>query len=227
MSYSPVLAMGVWLGNSDTRTLTNGNSTLPGPMISTVMGYAHSLYKDEGKYTTDQWFTRPSGIQTIGGELYPSWYSKDKSRTNAKLTFDRVSKKKATKCTPDAARIEIDVVKSLDPVSKKPIYIAPDGYDATKDDDKHACGDKEPTVRVSVTGNKISVTVTRGKFSLDRLSITVDGKSIRDSSISSSDTYETNYTFAKKSKIAVNVTDKGYYETTVTTDGGSDPSKTP
>ncbi len=214
MSYSPVLAMGVWLGNSDTQVLKNGNSTLPGPIISTVMEYAHNLYKKEGKYHDGEWFTQPKGIQTIGGQLYPSWYNAKQGITNDKLTFDKVSRKKATKCTPEGAKIEIGVSKSTDPVTEKTIYLAPDGYDTTKSDDVHKCNDDTPSIpTITRTGNTIHVEVQKGTFKLDSLTVKVDGKTIKDMSISTSGTYDVDYTFSGGSEVTVSatVTDKGYY----------------
>jgi membrane peptidoglycan carboxypeptidase len=184
MSYSPVLSMGVWLGNSDTRTLKNGNSTLPGPIISKVMQYAHELYVQDKKYTPGGWFTKPAGVQTIGGELFPSWYSKGQGQSSAKMTFDKVSKKKATDCTPDAAKIEIDVTKMIDPVSKKDVFIAPDGYDSTKDDDTHKCDDVKPIVSItSVTNHKVKLTIAQGTFGLQTLTVTVNGQVVNTQAI--------------------------------------------
>src|SRR5690606_34849931 len=89
MSYSPALSMGVWLGNSDTKALNNGNSSLPGPIIAKVMEFAHKeVYAPEGKWSGNTWYTQPDGIQRISGEIYPSWYSRTKNRSQEKLTFE-------------------------------------------------------------------------------------------------------------------------------------------
>lgn len=211
MSYSPVLSMGVWLGNSDTKTLKNGNSTLPGPIISTVMGYAHELYKKEGKYKTDQWYKQPAGIQVINGELFPAWYNKNQSRQQTELTFDRISKKKATECTPDGARVKVGVTKTTDPVTKKTIYLAPNGYDANSDDDRHKCSDKKPGISLKASDNAITVTINKGTHSLDKFNVQVDGKTIKNQSVSSSGTYAITYAFDSKSTISATVTDDYYY----------------
>src|SRR5690606_6004337 len=122
-SYSPSIAMAVWLGNPDTAILKNGTSSLGSPIVEKVMTYAHKeVYADEGKWQTNQWFTRPAGIQAQGKELYPSWWSKNQGQSEEKITFDRISKRKATNCTPSLAKIELEVVKSIDPVTKEEIY---------------------------------------------------------------------------------------------------------
>lgn len=212
MSYSPVLSMGVWLGNPDTRLLKNGDSTIPGPIVSTVMEYAHQLYVQEGKYTANGWLTRPNGIQTIGGELYPSWYDKSKGTSTVKMTFDKVSKKLATDQTPDAARIELDVVKSIDPISKKAVYIAPNGYDATASDDVHKSTDVAPKVSITSTDkNKIIVMITPGNSPLSSVDVTIDGVSLGTQTVSgTSATFTYPDTSAGKTAVAT-VTDSLYY----------------
>lgn len=224
-SYSPALTMGVWLGNSDTTILKNGNSLLPGPIISKVMEYAHKeVYAKEGKWKTGDWFTQPSGIQRVGGELYPSWWNKSQGLTNAKLTFDKLTKYKATNCTPDAAKIELDVTKMTDPVTKKEVYISPDGYDATKEDDKHACTDSKPSISTitadaDTPAKTYTITVSvgsAGTFKLKTLDIYVNGASISSQSISAAGDYTATYTPTKtgSQEIRATVTDAGYYSDT-------------
>jgi len=228
IGYTPALTMGVWLGNPDTSVLTNGNSSIPAKILGPVMEYAHkNIYAKEKKWSTDNggtWFKEPKGIQHIGRELYPSWYNKNQGKTNSKLTFDKVSKKLATDCTPEGARISIDVQKFKDPITKKTAYIAPDGYDATKKDDKHKCTDSKPNVgTISVTKNsgtsyKISISVVRGSNPLQQLEVKVGSTVIATLPVSSSGTYSTNYNFSSTSTqtITATLTDSAYY-----TDSGS------
>jgi membrane peptidoglycan carboxypeptidase len=176
MSYSPALTMGVWLGNPDTTILKKGTSSLGSPIIASVMEYAHKeVYAKEGKWKTNDWYKMPNGIRKVGKEVYPSWWNKTQGSSNFKLTFDKVSRKKATKCTPDAAKIVVDVLKTTDPVTKRDSFgNVPDGYDAKKEDDKHSCSDTQPSVTgVNVTGNSATFTVTPGTFSLSASNITV------------------------------------------------------
>lgn len=214
MTYSPVVSMGVWLGNPDTTPLKSGNSTLPGPIIDKVMRYVHQdIYGTDGRWKPNDWFTQPAGIQKINNELYPSWYDKNQNKPNAKLTFDKVSKKKATSCTPDSAKIEVDVNKTVDPVSKKEVFIAPDGYDATKDDDLHKCDDVRPTVgAISVTDKtKINVSVVAGTHPLQQLEIKVGDTIVATLPITTSGTYSTTYTFTTASTITATLTDSALY----------------
>jgi penicillin-binding protein 1A len=214
MSYSPALTMGVWLGNPDTRILKNGNSSLPASIIGDVMQYAHKdIYASEGKWKAGDWIAQPAGIQKIGNDLYPSYYNKNQGQTNAKLTFDKVSKKKATDCTPDGAKIEVNVTKIQDPITKKDSYLAPDGYDSTKDDDFHKCDDSKPSVgTISVSGSNISISVAQGTNKLREIQVTVDGTVIATLPATSSGSYSTSHTFGSGThNISATVTDEGYY----------------
>ena len=224
MTYSPAVSMGVWLGNPDTTPLKSGNSTLPGPIVDKVMRYVHQeVYGPDGRWKPNDWFSQPAGIQKIGNELYPSWYNKDQNKANAKLTFDKVSKKKATNCTPDAAKIEVDVNKMTDPVTKANIYTAPDGYDASKDDDVHKCDDTKPSVgTISVTGSgatkKISVSIVAGTHKMQQVEVKVGSTIVATLPAGASGTYSTNYTFTGSGAqtITATATDTAYYSATGT-----------
>lgn len=222
MSYSPALTMGVWLGNPDTRVLTNGNSSIPAKIIGQVMEFAHKdIYAAEGKWKADNggdWYTMPSGVQKIGNELYPSWYNKAQAQAGVKMTFDKISKKKATDCTPEGARIEVFVQKLTDPITKKDTLVAPDGYDTTTDDNVHACGDAKPTIgNISATKKgAIQVDVAAGKNPLQTVEIRVGGAVIATLPASASGTFKTTYTPTNKSDqtITITVTDTVLYTAT-------------
>lgn len=219
MSYSPALTMGVWFGNPDTSVLTNGNSSLPAKIIGEVFEYAHKdVYASEDKWNPangGSWYEQPSGVQTIRGELYPSWYNKSQGQTNDRLTFDRVSRKKATDCTPDGARIEVNVLKITDPITKRVNYIANDGYDATEDDDVHKCSDSKPSVGTisADSDGSIEVSVASGTHPLQQVEIRVGGTIIATLPARSSGTYDASYTPSNSGEqtITVTVTDAAYY----------------
>lgn len=221
-TYSPVLAMSMWLGNSDTSNIGPVNSAYGMSVVRNVMSYAHlEVYAPEGKWNSNSWFNQPAGVQRVGGDLYPSWWNKSQGRTGAKLTFDRVSKKKATECTPDGAKEELNVFKSIDPISKKEIFTAPDGYDASADDDVHKCDDAKPRIgqiSVSQSGGSsnytITVDVSNGTFGLATIDILVDGKSVKSGELSESggkQTATTTVTSDGSHTVTVNVRDQAYY----------------
>ena len=218
-SYTPALAMTLWLGNSDSRTLTSINSSTGLPVIQKVMSFAHTqVYQPAGKWKSSMWYTRPSGIKQNGKELYPSWWNQNQGQSSSKMTFDRISKKKATSCTPEGAREEVDVIKAVDPITKKESFSAPAGYNATADDDVHNCSDAKPrvaSITASGSSNKytIDVNVDGGKFGLATLDILVDGRSVKSSNISgnsASDRVSVNVSSGSHT-ITVNVRDEGYY----------------
>ena len=221
VSYSPVLSMAVWLGNSDASTLRNGTSKIPGPIIDKVMAYAHKeVYAKEKKWKLNDWFAKPKGIQTIGGEIYPSWWNKSQGQTNAKLIFDKVSKKRATDLTPPGAQIELDVTKLIDPVTKKTYYIAPDGYNANQKDDAHKSNDAMPSASYSVTDNAnnsytVSINVSSGTFDTQSVRVVIGGAVVTTLAANGSDqyTYTVNLTSADTSQktVSVSITDRGYY----------------
>lgn len=221
-SYSPALAMSIWLGNSDTSNIRSSTSSLAMPVVRGVMQYAHQeIYAKNGRWNSNMWYTKPSGIQQVGSELYPSWWNKNQGKSNAKLTFDKVSKNKATDCTPPNARIELDVTKSTDPITKSEVYAAPDGYDATKVDDVHSCGDAQPVIDL-ITVNKnggsytIKFNVSSGKFKLSSVDIVVGGKTIKSGeSVSANGGIVTAQTSASGlsgvQTVTVNLSDEGMY----------------
>ena len=229
MSYSPVLTMGVWLGNSDATILLNGNSSIPGSIIAKVMEYAHKdVYAPQGSWKTGDWYTKPSGVQIVNNELYPSWWNKTQGQTETKLIFDKVSKKKATADTPEGAKIELDVTKSVDPVTKKDIYIAPDGYDGNSDDDVHKSTDVKPIISVAwaTTGDPnvyiITATVIPGTFTtITSVQIKTDGAVV--ATITNTGPYSYTYTISDKQttqktvETSATATDSGYYDSTSAT----------
>ena len=225
MSYSPALTMGVWLGNPDTTVLRQGTSSIGSPIIASVMEFAHKeVYAPEGKWKSGDWFAQPTGVQRIvengTSQVYPAWWNKTQGQTNATLVFDKVSKKKATDCTPAGARIEQAVVKSTDPVTKKDIYTnVPSGYDATKDDDRHTCSDTKPTATVSAPlgGTTVTVTVAPGTFALSSTSVTITVNDVTLTNVTQSgNTYKgtTSAPIIPTTKIAGTVTDDGFYTAT-------------
>lgn len=212
-TYTPALAMTLWLGNSDTSNVWTSRATYGGVVVTNTLEYAHKqIYAKEKKWSEGDWFKRPDGIQSQGKELYPSWWNKSQGQSNEKLTFDRVSKYKATRCTPAGAKIEVEVIKTTDPITKKDIYIAPDGYDASKEDDKHKCGDAEPSVSLEFADDGTSVTVSyvRGTFALSKVTISQSGGVNTSFSVGGSGSRVIPLT--SDATVTAAVVDAGYYE---------------
>lgn len=92
--YTPNLSMAVWFGNSDTSVLKSGNSLIPAMFFDKTMAAVSKSYADQKKLALSDWYTAPSGIQNIKGELFPSYYNKSTGTSTAKMTFDKVSKRR-------------------------------------------------------------------------------------------------------------------------------------
>lgn len=217
VGYTPTLTMAVWFGNPDTTPLQQGNSLIPAMFFDKTMAAVSKLYSDQGKLGLGDWFEEPAGIQRIKNELYPAYYNKSSGLTNAKLMFDRVSKKKATDCTPAAAKIEIDVTKSIDPITKKEVIVANDGYKADEDDDTHVCGDAPPTVSISVSGKSATIHYNNGKFTLQSIQVESGGTVVASKQISSGGVWNLNasdLSAATAGPLTVTVTDTAYYTAT-------------
>jgi penicillin-binding protein 1A len=218
-SYSPVLSMAVWLGNSDATILRNGTSLIPGPIVAKVMEYAHKdVYSLDGRWALNDWFGRPDGIQVVNNELYPSWWRKDQGQTDSTLVFDKVSKFKATACTPDSAKIELGVKKFIDPITKKDAYSSPEGYDSTKDDNIHSCADTKPSISaswklISKNSYQIDATIAEGTFPAQSVEVYVGGISL--GSVSAPGPYTFTYTVSETQSdsldVTASVTDTGLY----------------
>jgi penicillin-binding protein 1A len=223
MSYSTKIAAGVWMGKHDGGHLTSIAGPVPGFVINEYMSDVHkNILAPDGKYKLNDWFTKPSGIQTLNvngrNDIWPSWYVKPKDAGGQPMTFDKVSKKKATNCTPEGAKVQVTVQVMTDPINNNKSYNAPDGYDATKDDDVHKCEDVKPFVSVTTqqTGPgryKITATVNQGTFGLQSVNITADGTSVSDQSIGSPGSVTAEYTFPSSGSknIVATVTDQGFY----------------
>jgi penicillin-binding protein 1A len=213
VGYTAQIAISVWLGNPDTSPLKNGNSSIPARILDPVMAYTLQKYKDAG--VDMSWFAAPAGIQRVGGEVYPSYWNKSTGISNAKLMFDRVSKRKATSCTPEAAKIEIGVTKTLDPITKKDVYSAPDGYDATADDNVHSCDDAKPSVSVTVdnAAKKATVSYSHGKYQLQSVEVKdASGAVIASKSINSDGSWDVDLSKASNGTLTVTAVDTAYYQ---------------
>ena len=225
-SFSPKATLSIWVGNHDTRAMSNALSSIVGPTVSTIMHDTHyNIFQPDGTWKPGDWFTKPAGIQSlnIGGktDLFPSWYNKSQSSTTGEtLTFDKVSKKKATTCTPEGAKVQATVQKFVDPITKKPTYLSPDGYDASAEDDVHKCGDAIPFVsdidKSPAGSGKWTVTTTiTHQRTLQSVEIKV-GDTVLTATSTDGSTYTATYTGSGSKSVVVTATDEYYYTGTST-----------
>ncbi len=223
MSYSTKLSTSVWMGRHDGGPLRAISSQAPGAVINDFMGRAHKeVLEPDGQYKTNDWFSKPAGIQSLNvnghTDFWPSWYTKPKDSAGAQMAFDKVSKKKATNCTPEGAKVNVTVQTITDPITNQKTMSAPDGYDPNADDNAHKCEDVKPFVSVTAQPEsagkyKITANVNQGTFGLQSLSITADGQTIANQGMGGPGSVTVDYTFTSSGSksIVATVTDQGYY----------------
>lgn len=224
MSYSPRVAMGIWVGNHVPIPMNNALSSIVGPTVVKVMKPLHEdIYAPEGTWKAGDWFTQPAGVQKVAvngrTDLFPSWFSQSQANQGDKVVFDKISRKKATDCTPDAARIELVVQKFTDPVTKKTTQTAPDGYDHNATDDVHKCDDTRPSVTdIKLDGSKLVATLGPSTHTTQTVTFAIDGASIGDGTKASGNNYEIAYSSSLDGNhtVTVTVTDSALYNGTST-----------
>lgn len=217
IAYTPHLSMAMWLGNPNGSELNLAYSYIPAQVVDKVMAASAQIYQDSGRGNIADWFTRPEGLQQIKGEYYPSWFDQKQALAGEDMTFDKVSKKKATACTPEAAKIVVKVIKMVDPITEKVVYTNTEGYDANADDDVHKCEDAKPTIndidvdKIGSNRYRISVSASRGTHAIRELVIMVNDQPI--ATIAGNGPFRTEQTFSDNStrRITAVVTDEAYY----------------
>lgn len=182
LSYSTAVATAVWNGNHDGSALGNSSNTVVRRVINDYMGPVHTdVYASEGKWKSGDQPSRPAGIQTltVNGktDIWPSWYnSKNSGVTTEKLTFNKYTHKLASDCTPEAQKIQVEVTKTVDPITKKEIWNVPEPYNREETDD---CSYKTPTVSsLSGSGSKLVATISYGSAKSVNYTLYEDGKAV-------------------------------------------------
>lgn len=225
MSYSSKIATGVWSGNHDGAPLTSDSNIVVRRVINNYMEAVHkNVYQPQGKWAAGEKVNQPSGIkkETFMGvnDIWPSWFNASTSGKKETIAFDSVSKKKATACTPEAAKVNVDVWTITDPSTKKEQHYASDGYDVNAEDDVHKCSDTKPNITnmtlSAPSGNsyKLSFKVIKGTGNITKLTVQIGSKTAYDK-VPTSDTVEITHTFTTSNEpITVTVQDNLLYKTT-------------
>lgn len=225
MSYNPRVVTSIWVGNHVPKPMKSAMSFLVGPTINEIMQPIHQeIFAKDGTWKPGDWFTMPTGVQRVSvngrTDLFPSWYNKNGGTTGSQIVFDKVSKKKATDCTPENARDEQTVTKVTDPITKKTSFIAPFGYDATADDDIHRCDDVEANIigasSSKASGGKDTYTITAqigaSTHAIQSVELIVNGNVAGTLSGSGSNTsYKITTEIPKNATVSVRVTDAALY----------------
>lgn len=177
MGFSTKYAAGVWVGHHSNQVEMRGfMETMTQPIWGGWMQRAHDGLEPVPR-------ERPAGVQELpayivrqhvgvssrepspSNDLFPSWYVKPGgSSPTEKIIRDRVSKKRATECTPPFA-IEEVTESSAAQFSSDPFYDA--ATNSEEEDDVHKCDDIKPKVTIESFNNgggqyTFEVTVTAG-----------------------------------------------------------------
>ena len=206
VGYTPNLVVGVWAGNNDNTPMTLEAADISAPMWKSMMAASMA-----GKPIDT--FPKPSGLQTLSipgsayvsdsssgyKDLFPSWYKNSAAKS---VVIDIVSGLLATDCTPPLAKKTVD-------------------YSVSGSDNVHACDDAQPTVSLTgLTGSgptyNGTATVVAGKFTPDKLDITLDDQIVSTQAINGAGTYTFSFTATSSGSHSVRavVTDSGYYQGT-------------
>jgi penicillin-binding protein 1A len=234
LSYSPVIATAVWNGKHDGKPLKSDSHTVAFQVGGRYMEEVHKILAEDGKYTPMQQFVRPSGIQvlTVNGrtDIWPSWYNtKTSGIAKETLVFDSITKKLATECTPPETKIEVEVSKMIDPMTKNEIWLTGE-YNRDESDDLHQCTDIRPKVLSvtttpiggtpanpgdppTATSYRITAYVEKGTFDFTEYEIEIDGEVISSGAVPGATiVVDTQKDFQK---VKVTVRDSAGYVTTV------------
>lgn len=217
MGYSPKIATGVVVDRSDHGGMRAITSRMTGPIYTNFM---KKVYQLKG-WRSEDFFERPAGIQklTVDGrsDWFQSWFKKPKDLPKKEFTVDRVSKKLATNCTPEAAKEKIQAIAIRSGDNDSELEYQAEGYDLKAEDDFHKCTDVKPSASLvsSLTSTpgryNITTTISQGTHGLQSVALYIDGNLVQNLSPSSGSTVTTHNLSSGSHTIRVVVTDAGYY----------------
>ena len=224
MSYTPKATLSVWCGNHVPQALKGGDGMNLGPIVRDITTDVYkNIFEPDGTWHTGDWFEKPDGIQTltVNGirDIFPSWYNKqNKTTSTVQIEFDKVTKKRATECTPAASKETLGVLQTTDPISGDKTLTSPDGYDVNSYDDYHSCSDSTPfisdiTATKDASGDRwiISVLARAGTHPITGVQLNVNGSTYN---ATVGDTGSWDIVLADLSgdiTVSTTVTDEGYY----------------
>jgi membrane peptidoglycan carboxypeptidase len=188
-----------------------------------------------------------AGTTSKTTDIFPSWYVPMAATNGQTAEIDTISGLLATNCTPPLARqavyssaIQPEITEQQNPQQYQNWLVALQkaGYATngtvlpTASDDVHHCSDVQPTVTISGADGggpyNLSVQVTSGTFTANKLQVYFDDQIISTQTISGSGTYSVSYTPTATGSHTFKavVTDAGLYQATATqavdvTDSGS------
>ncbi|MBR3138061.1 penicillin-binding protein [Candidatus Saccharibacteria bacterium] len=178
-SYSTAVSTLVWNGNHDGSGLTSNTHDIARYTVAEYMGRVHSeVYEPEGRWHSGDQPARPAGIQTltVNGktDIWPSWFNASKNSGVSKetLVFNRYNHLLASDCTDESYKIEIEVTKTLDPMTGESVYSVPEPYNREVSD---TCNYEPPRLSLSISDNKIIATIRKGTNDIAGYTLYING----------------------------------------------------
>ena len=178
-SYSTAVSTLVWNGNHDGSGLTSNTHDIARYTIAEYMGRVHSeVYTPDGRWHSGDQPARPAGIQTltVNGktDIWPSWFNASKNSGISKetLVFNRYNHLLASDCTDESYKIEVEVTKTIDPMTGESVYSVPEPYNREVSD---TCNYAPPRLSLSVSENRIIATIRKGTYDIAGYTLYVNG----------------------------------------------------
>lgn len=230
MGFTSKYAAGVWVGYHDRTKAMSGsmeNMTLP-----IWQGWMRAVHQD----LPVKDIAKPPGVQSLPAfvitghvgygsiepspntDLYPSWYQNKNAGANKNATIDVISNKLATECTPALAKKQLNGANAAS--FSGDTFVAGQANTDQKDD-IHLCTDERPGVSISVTGNTVTASISKGTHDLagntdrgaGRVNFIVDGQVVNTQNISDGDlSYK--YTVSSGGSVSAQVIDSVLYDAT-------------
>ena len=178
-SYSTAVSTLVWNGNHDGSGLSSNSNNVVRYTIGHYMERVHKeVYEPDGRWHSGDEPIQPAGMQrlTVNGktDIWPSWYnaSKNSGISKESLTFNKYNHLLASECTAEEYKIQIEVTKTIDPMTGEAVYNVPEPWNK---DTKDTCDYKPPTISLTTSGPNIIANIKKGTYDIASYTLYVDG----------------------------------------------------
>lgn len=177
-SYSTAVSTFVWNGNHDGAGLTSNTNDIVRHTVGTYMERVHKeVYEPDGRWHYGDQPAQPAGIQTLNingrTDIWPSWYNaKNSGVSRETLTFNKYNHLLAAACTPEEYKIQVEVTKTIDPMTGNAVYSVPEPYNRDQND---TCDYQPPRISLSISGCTLNASIRKGTYDLAGATLYVNG----------------------------------------------------
>ena len=216
-SYSTAVSTLVWNGNHDGSGLSSNSNNVVRYTIGNYMERVHKeVYQPDGRWSPGDQPVQPAGMQrlTVNGQtdIWPSWYNvKNSGVSKESMTFNRYNYALATDCTAEEFKIQVEVTKTLDPMTGETVYTVPEPYNR---EIKDTCDYRPPSVTISPSGSSLIASIKKGSYDIVGYTLVVDGVEIPNISVNSKGVVSGYTLDGSEKSIKFTVSDTAGYQTT-------------